>query len=545
MGKYKPPSVLDLVQDKLQASIDAKKQLHTVDMTSWQQIPKIQQLIESKAPRKLAVGGTGSGKSAGVLYHIVVDYCLRWNKCDVLCLRKTFPDLERGLISDFKTYIPEEIYKFNESKKVATLVNGSRIFFSHLASGSERDLLGYQGSSFPAIFIDECGQFSLDAFNFLQSRNRVNPGCEPDAQGHYPVPCIYAATNPVGPFFSEYRKAFRDKSPISPPEGAKRDKLGRWWVPEAGEWRIIFNPDDWYYVHSTVLDNPHMLAKDPAIYERLNALPEDMRQKMLFGSMDAISGQYFDCFSPTKHVINLRKEPGAIKWQEWQPIFVGFDWGRAHAAAIIWMTLAQVRILDGTYKQKVVVYREHVVKGKTGKQLAEELIKQSGKEKITAIYFSHEMFNKKWEQHSPAEELSKQLRAAGLPSVSRGTTDRVGRATFLYEKLAAGEFIVLDSCPQVIASIPSVVRNDKKLEDILKTPTDADDVIDSLTVGIFGQLGARKKPESLKTQERISAIKDPFNQKLAVMREQFKEIRRAELSTMPTWQRKLEECRTK
>lgn len=536
MGKYKPPDVLDLVQAKL----DAKNQPKHVDMTTWQHIPKIKALIEHPAPRKLAVGGTGSGKSAGILYHLVCDFALRFSKCDILCLRKTFPDLERGLISDFKTYVPEAIYRFNESKKVATLVNGSRIFFSHLASGSERDLLGYQGSSFPAIFIDECGQFSLDAFNFLQSRNRVNPGCEPDSQGNYPIPCMYAATNPVGPFFSEYRKAFRDKSPISPPEGAKQDKKGRWWVPDAGEWRLIFNPDDWAYVHSTVLDNPHMLAKDPAIYERLNALPEDMRQKMLFGSMDAISGQYYDCFSPTKHVINLRKDPDAIRWQQWQPIFLGFDWGRAHAAAIIWMTLADVKTLDGSYKQKVVVYRELVLKGRTGKQLGEELIRLTGKEKISAIYFSHEQFAKKWDEHSPAVELSNQLRAGDLPAVSRGTTDRVGRATFLYEKLSAGEFVVLDSCPQVIASIPSAVRNDKKLEDILKVPTDADDVIDALLIGLFGQLRNRAKPEALKTTERIASIKDPFNQKLAVMRQQFTEQRKAELATMPTWQRKLE-----
>jgi Phage terminase large subunit len=541
MGKYKPPSVLELVEQKLEASLAEKKQVQLVDMTSWKHIPKIQQLIDSPSPRKMAVGGTGSGKSAGILYHLVCDYALRWNKCDILCLRKTFPDLERGLISDFKTYIPEEIYKFNDSKKVATLVNGSRIFFSHLASGSERDLLGYQGSSFPAIFIDECGQFSLDAFNFLQSRNRVNPGCEPDEDGNFPIPCMYAATNPVGPYFSEYRKAFRDKSPISPPEGARRDKRGRWWVLEAGEWRLIFNPDDWFYVHSTVLDNPHMLAKDPAIYERLNALPEDMRQKMLFGSMDAISGQYYDCFSPNKHVINLRKDPDAIRWQQWQPIFIGFDWGRAHAAAIIWMTLADVLILDGTYRQKVVVYRELVLKGRTGRQLADELIKLSGKEKISAIYFSHEQFSKKWEQHSPADELSRQLREAGLPSVSKGTQLRAERAVFLYEKLAAGEFVVLDICPQVIAAIPACVRNDKKPEDVLKVPTDADDVYDALSMGLFGQLGNRPKPESLKTQERIASIKDPFTQRLAIMRQQYTEEKKAQLSTMPSWQRRLEE----
>lgn len=536
MGKYKAPDVLDLVEQKLATR---SKEVKVVDLTGWHTLPKVKALIEAPARRKLAVGGTGSGKSAGLLFHIIVDYCLRWDNCDVLFLRKTFPDLEKGLISDLKTYIPSDIYRFNESKKIATFVNGSRAFFGHLASGNERDLLGYQGSSFCAIMVDECGQFSLDAFNFLTSRNRTNPGCKPNAEAKYPIPCMYAACNPVGPYFSEYRKVFVEKAPLSPPEGSKRDKNGRWWVKEAGEYRLIYNPDEWFHNHSTILDNPFMLKKDPGIYDRLNALPELLRQKMLFGNLDIIGGQYFDCFTPERHIINLRRDPDQIKWQQWQPIFCGFDWGRAHAAAIIWMTLADVRTLDGSYKQKVVVYREYVAKGKAGKELGETMIRLSGKEKVTAVYFSHEMFNKKWEQHSPADELSKQFRAAGLPAVSRGTTDRIGRATFLYEKLSAGEFVVLDTCPQVIAAIPSVVRDDKRLEDILKTPTDADDVIDSLLVGLFGQLGTRKKPKELETRERIAAIADPFNQKLAVMRQQYTEQRNNELASMPTWQRKL------
>jgi phage terminase large subunit len=128
LAKYNPPSVLSLVEQKL--AENAEKGPRVADLSKWQHIPKIKNLIDSHAPRKLAVGGTGSGKSAGILWHIVTDYCLRWNKCDALCLRKTFPDLERGLISDFKQYVPEDIYKFNESKKVATLANGSRVIFS-------------------------------------------------------------------------------------------------------------------------------------------------------------------------------------------------------------------------------------------------------------------------------------------------------------------------------------------------------------------------------------------------------------------------------
>jgi hypothetical protein len=527
----------------------------------WEFLAPAQKIRSNPATQLLSVGGTRSGKSVNGLMIGIIDYILRYQKCGILCLRRTFGELEDGLIKDLKTLVPEELYTYHESKKIATFYNGSTIRFGHLADGTERSLHQYLGTGYSFILVDECGQFSWEAWTLLKSRNTVNPGCQPDANGNYPIPTILGTTNPVGPYWGMYRKVFRDGEPAEKVEGARKDKKNRWWVndgsKEQPEWRCVYNPSSFYYVHSTLLDNPHMMAKQPGLYAELNAMPEDRRQKYLFGAMDGVSGQYFDNFDPFRHVINLRQDADLdkplIKWENWQPKWIGWDWGGAgkgnHANVVCWFTKALVRGLDGNYRMKNVCYRELAVKGQTSSQLAAQVKKMSinrdgSPEKITAIYFSHEKFAKQMEQHSPADELSRHLRALGLPNVTPATRDRIGRATLTYTLLEEGQLVILDRCTEVAKALAEMVRDDKRPDDVLKVNTDADDVYDAFSYGVFGYLNTRAKPTAVKNAEAIDALKDkPFEQKLAIMRLQLLEKRANEIAAMPSWQRKMVETR--
>lgn len=520
---------------------------------SWDFLPKAEEIINHKASQKLAVGGTGSGKTSNMVMHAIIDYVLRYPKCDVLFLRRTFADLEKGLIKDFKEYVPEDLYKYNESKHIATMRNGSKIFFGHLANGSEKDLEQYQGGSFVVILIDECGQFSLTAWNYLRSRNRVNPGCQPDpVTGRMPRPVMIGCTNPIGPYWTEYKRVFVEKKPVEDIEGMRVDKNGRFWVEENGietSFRCIHNPDDFAYVHSTLLDNPYMLAKDPGLFDRLNSQPEEMRQIWLFGAMDGISGAYFSNFSKDRNTLNLRKYPDMLVWQPWQPKWLGMDFGRAHHCSVYWFTKAMLKRMDGSSKLVTVCYREFVTKGKNNVELADEIAKMSTSydensnkvvEEIKAIYFSHEKFNKQMEAHSPASEFSNLLRARGLCAVTPATRDRVGRASLTYNLLDRGELIILDSCPDIISALPSLTRNPKNPEDVLKIDNKADDCYDGFSYGIFGYLNTKPKPQHVKDQERIASMShNPFGQRLAIYKQQGEAKRQEELASMPSWQRRL------
>lgn len=483
---------------------------------------------ETKAPQCLSVGGIRSGKTSGALMFMVQHYCLAFEGCDILVLRRTFKELESGAIADFKAFMPEELYDYDQTKHVATLFNGSRVVFGHCQNNKERDIEQYLGQAYPGILVDECGQFSPDAWQMLYSRNTVNANCKPDAYGNMPVPVIWGCTNPLGPHYEYYRTLFVDKRPWNPSESARLDEsTGCWWENESGEWMLIYNPTDYCYQRSTVLDNQALLKRDPRIVARLMSLPKAKRDKMLHGLDGRFEGQYFDIWDQSVHVINLREEPDAIIWQPHQPVWLGQDWGMGHANTVYFFTKALVKKSVGTeYVMKTVCFKEIVVTGGKGYKELVQIIKkkcflpiydednQKGVPfKPKAIYFSHEKFNRQMhETHTPADEYSVELRLNDLPPVTAGTKDRIGSASFIYNKLKTGGLVILDECREMILSFPSLMRDPDNLDDVLKTETKGDDCYDGFRYGLYGELRAREKPSAAAVQDRYQQLlkEDPF-----------------------------------
>lgn len=469
------------------------------------------------APQCLSTGGIRSGKTTGILMYFIQHYCMKYSGCDILVLRRTFKELESGAIADFKTFMPEELYTYDGTKHVATLINGSRVVFGHCQNNKERDIEQYLGQAYPGILVDECGQFSPDAWLMLFARNIVNASCKEDEFGNLPVPCIWGATNPIGPHYEYYRTVFVQKEPWMKQETARKDETnGTWWEPEAGEWRLIYDPADYAYQRSTVLDNAEMLARDPGIISRLNSMPKAKRDKMLHGLDGRFEGQYYDVWDPEYHVVNLREDPEAIIWQTYQPVWIGQDWGMGHANAAYFFTKALVRKSVGSdYTMKTVCFAEVVTSGgKSHKELAAILAHRAKLPngfpvKVKSIYFSHEKFNRQMDIHSPADEYSKSLKEQGLPHVTRGTQDRIGRASLMYNMLKNGELAVLDTCRDIILAIPTLMRNPDELDDVLKTEAKGDDCYDGFTLGLYGQLSTKKRPEVDAIMDHASKL-DPL-----------------------------------
>ena len=476
--------------------------------------------VQPAAEQNLSTGGIRSGKTCGWLMFFVMHYCLQWNNCNLLVLRRTFKELESGAISDFKTFMPKELYDYDQTKHVATLKNGSRVVFGHCQNNKDRDIEQYLGQAYPAILVDECGQFSPDAWMMLYSRNIVNAACERDEAGNLPIPALVGCTNPLGPHYEYYRTLFVQQEPWNPGEEAKRDPVdGTWWIQESGEWKKIYDPTKYAYQRSTVMDNPELLARDPGIIARLLSMPKAKRDKVLYGYDGSVEGQYFDCFDPSYHVINLREDPEAIVWQDYQPVWAGEDWGMQHANATYLFTKAMVKDSVGeNYRLKTVCFAELVVTGgKTMDELA-SLIKSkchlpNGQAvKPKAIYFSHEKFNRQMDNRTPADEYSRALKLVGLPPVTSATRDRIGSASLMYNAIKKGELVILDTCKEIILAIPSLMRNPALLDDVLKVDAKGDDCYDGFRYGLYGYLAAKKKPAQQAEKERVDSLKktDPL-----------------------------------
>ena len=519
------------------------KQTELLQMRTRDGIPYIMPV----APQCLSVGGFRSGKTTGWLMYFVMNYSLAFDCCDILVLRRTFRELESGAIKDFLTFVPPELYSYDQTKHCATFVNGSRVVFGHCQNLKMRDVEQYLGSAYPAILVDECGQFSAEAWGMLYSRNIVNAACKPNKYGHLPIPVIVGCTNPLGPYYEYYRTVFVQKEPFDKPEGARRDDTnGTWWVKESGEWVNVYDPRLYAYQRSTAMDNPEFLRRDPGFIARMNSLPKAQRDKKLLGLDGAVEGQYFSNFDPYEHVIDLREDPDAIIWQPWQAVVGSQDWGMGHANAAYLFTKALVRTLGTNYKLKTVCFRETVTKGgKTHKEWASlfnSMCKLPTGERVVPrlIAFSHEKFSKQVTAHTPADEYSRELRTYGLPAVSRATQDRVGRASLMYNLFSNGDLVILDTCKEIINAIPSIMRDPDNIDDCLKVDTKGDDAYDAFSYGLYAMLRERKRPEELEIQEHAKDL-DPFARYFYLLKMANEASKRTEVfvqKDIPVWQGK-------
>lgn len=498
----------------------------------------------SGALHRLQVGGAGSGKSMAMLWE-AVRWCFTYPGIRVLLLRRNFPELEKGLIADLHATVPRELYRWNDSKHIATFLSPdggapSTISFGHLENDRETDLRQYLSSAYPLIGIDELGQFGFSAWEFMDSRTRLNPGCRPDANGDYPRPGIMAATNPLGPGWEWIKALFIDHKLPSEAEG-----------DEGTSFR--YNPEDYWYIHSTVLDNDALLAKDPGYLARLQRLSPARRKKFLHGDLDSVSGQYFLCFDPEVHVVPA----SALEWQPWERAWIGLDWGLAHWTSVLWFTRAKHRALG---KSVTVCYRERQFRELSVDDAASLIRGASAgppafptfsaeRRALSSVFASHELFARRASPQSSqtiAAEFSRALGKYGMPGLVRASgsaskSERIRGAIMVYEDIANKDFFVLDSCPNLARAIPSLIRDDTDIDDVRKSDTRADDIFDSLKHGILSVSAPRSEPEEHRAQEQAEKIEDPLQRWLFLTKQKSKKWGQAGPipAVAPLWQRRL------
>jgi hypothetical protein len=518
--------------------------------------PKQDLLHTNPGKNLLAIGGGGSGKSFFLLGEAIY-VCFQFPGAHCLLLRRDFPELERGLIQDFKDTVPKELYKFNDSKHIATFLNGSKIFFGNLENQSEKSLSKYLSSAFVWIGIDELGQFSYEAWMFLSWRNRINKGCQADVEGNMPIPRMGGATNPLGPGYGFIKSMWVDHKPVLQLGQTVKKHDGKYYQNVHGKDEVVFDPHDYVYVHSTILDNPAQMAKDPDYISKLMRLPPALRQKALYGDLNAVAGAYYQNFQYDRHILSLPRDHEKIKWEPWQPVWLGIDWGLAHHSAIYWFTRAKVLGLEG-WKNKIVAYREMLVNEKDYDELC-DLIYEKMKppeegepppmieNEVTRckfIFLSPERFARSGDKDvgkTIGVQMGQHLHDLGLPFATPANNRRVDGAVFIYNLLESGDIVFIEeACPHLIAALQIVIRDENNLEDVLKTETIEDDCYDGFRYGALSMLSEKGKPIEIQQQEKLSTITDPTARMMLAYKykmEREKRAKRHKPRFIPRWMR--------
>ena len=548
------------------ADEEAERRVCAIDL-GYTPFPKQQEFHASPAKYRLFGGAAGPGKSKALLMEAILQ-AHEHAGANTLLLRRTFPELEQSLLLYFRRDAPRELYRsFNESKHVVTWWNGSTTRFGYCAR--EADVYQYQGAEFLFIGIDELTLFTLRQWQFLTSRNRCPiPGA---------FPSMAAATNPGNIGHAWVKALWIDRQPAPGMEH-----------PEE------YDPADYDFIAARVWDNP-IYAADENYLKTLRALPSHLRRAFLDGDWTVFAGQYFDRFDFSRHVVR----PETIEWKTWWPRWISIDWGFEHPAAAYWhcalpagtapspsgviptevdarfdlrrdvvgyasterrnlssyedfaLDAAQERALGFRAQTshpsardespgRIVTYREYVTHRTPPRELAREIVARSrdgvgGAERIDAIYLSPDAFARRTDEASIAEQMGDVFVAAGFPRPVPADDDRVGGWMLMYQMLDAGEWMIGENCAELIRTLPNLVRDPARIEDVEKM--DGDDPADAARYGLKSRYGARRAGggvEHLPYEARMAArvtAEDPTVRAIQARKAQLEESRRA----TPVW----------
>src|SRR5579864_576245 len=495
---------------------------------AYDPFPKQQQFHSSPAKYRLFGGAAGPGKSKALLMEAILQAHDHPN-ANTLLLRRTFPELEQSLLLYFRRDVPRELYKsFNESKHLVTWWNGSTTWFGYCQS--ENDVYQYQGAEFLFIGIDELTLFTLRQWQFLTSRNRCPiPGA---------FPCMAGATNPGNIGHAWVKSLWIDKQPAPGIEcPAEYDPADYDFIPARVSDNPIYAGDENYlkvlralpsHLRRAFLDGSWDVFAgqyfDCFDYSRHVRRAEEigptLREKSWWPRWISIDWGF--------------EHPAAAYWhtQIGLPCRRNDRAPEASARGAREITergrsvppAAVAGAQPSAAANCVVTFREYVTRRTPPRELARDIVARSAssddgtREKIDAIYLSPDAFARRTDEASIAEQMGDVFVAAGLPRPVPADDDRVGGWMLMYQMLdAAGRssqadgmtvlpehprdafgrssrpadpaWLLTDNCIELIRTLPSLVRDQARVEDVEKI--DGDDPADAARYGLKSRYGAR------------------------------------------------------
>jgi hypothetical protein len=184
---------------------------------------------------------------------------------------------------------------------------------------------------------------------------------------------------------------------------------------------------------------------------------------------------------------------------------------------------------QGQVAGRIATCREYVTRRTPPRELAREIVSRSDangeREKIDAIYLSPDAFARRTDEASIAEQMGDVFAAAGFPRPVPADDDRVGGWMLMYQMLDAGEWILGENCVELIRTLPNLIRDDARIEDVEKC--DGDDPADAARYGLKSRYGVRRQssvyvPLEQRLAARVTSA-DPTVRAIQAMKAQLEE----------------------
>ena len=237
--------------------------------------------------------------------------------------------------------------------------------------------------------------------------------------------------------------------------GTNPGEIGHVWVKKIWIDREFTNedpdPDEIHFVQCLPTDNPH-LAK--GYIEELKKLPEKLRKAYLEGNWDVFEGQFFMEWDKNKHVVRPFKIPD--NWKKFRTIDVG---GRNGITCCYWCAV--------DYDGQVWVYREHYGTGMDSDEHARRITELSEGEKYQYTVIDNSAFDKIGLPETTAEIYIKN----GVNDLVPCSKKRIMGWDIMHQYLRWDKdheprMKFFDVCVNAIKTIPMLIHDDKKPEDV-------------------------------------------------------------------------------
>lgn len=452
--------------------------------------PQQRQVIyhKAKADEILYGGAAGGGKSEATIMD-ALKYGMKYTGSRQIIFRRTFPDLQRSIISRTLQVYPKEIAKYNSAKHEWTLINGSIIELAYWDNDS--NYMNYQGAEYDVIRWEELTQFEEKWYLYMLSRLR----------GSKPFPrSVKSTTNPGGVGHSWVKKRFID---VGQPEQVHSipitdDSGNQIHHPITGEPvinKVMFIP-------ATIHDNQALIQNDPGYLIRLMSLSDQERKQLLEGDWDTFTGQYFSEFNRGIHVI----EPFVIPkhWKRYNTIDYGLD-----KLASYWIAIDT--------KGNAFVYKELYQSDLIISEAAKRMLEVNNKEDIHSWYAPPDLWNRRQETGKSAADLfrengvnlrkSSNNRVQGWYNVKEWIKPFDIRDEQTGELKPTSRMKIFSNCTNLIRTLPMLRSDEKNPNDVATEPHEITHAPDSLryfcsTRPLNGVLKAEQDPYELTPQQK-------------------------------------------
>jgi PBSX family phage terminase large subunit len=227
-------------------------------------------------------------------------------------------------------------------------------------------------------------------------------------------------------------------------------------------------------------DNPSVTSEYIAT---LDSLTGYLYQRLRLGLWVAAEGMYFTEWNPDVHVVNKAFDPPA-DWPRWLAV----DYGFADPFCALWFARVPV---EGT----IYVYRELYATGLRDEQQAELIKQRSFGESIILRILDPSMFNQRTEQQRPSiASVYANVFGQNCP-VYPGMNSRkpgwsIVRRAMAYDERPTRLRVMRDRCPNLIRTIPAMVRDPLDPEDLadkVNSTKTEDHAVDALRYGLCAE----------------------------------------------------------